>query len=178
MSTSDTPQTRCTVTPSDKNFSYWIERDYVPEKFRAELSKAQLLVVPWENFRELEEPMFPSGTEDLMAYLRSNAPNGAQVGLCIGDDNYREVSLHADVLEMATFVFATTLWPTGVNVISNYIYDKLKTRAARTNVHCQIYVTGPTSTYQINYEGPANTFESTVAQAIPSSSDRKQNGSQ
>ena len=155
----------CSVSDSPKNRDYWISRPYVPKELQAQLAAADILLVPQEGFRERTDPVFPVGTEELFFFLKETAGVPA-VDICISDNEYKELALHSDLLRLPDLVITSgALVGIVLNVLSNYIYDKIKSRKIK-EVKSRIFIqNGFEKTVQIEYEGPAEGFAATVSNA-------------
>ncbi len=158
------------VEPTDKGLAYWRSRPFIGEDVRRHLSQASVLVVPQEGFRDVSEPLFPAGTEELLAHLRDVIPAEIGIDICIEDGAYRELALHSDLLILAALVVRDI----ACNLVASGIYDYLKarlgSRAKNTNVRFQMTVEHDSGHERraavISYEGPVEGFQDTLQKAI------------
>jgi hypothetical protein len=106
----------------------------------------------------------------LFHYLRANLPSGSESELAIEDQDFRELSLHADILTIATCVVKYAAVPLLVKLLGDWIAKRLGNRANTSEVRASLVVVQAEGTQsksiQISYEGPASTFESTVKGAL------------
>lgn len=154
------------VTDTSDNFSTWISKDFVPEEIRSGLAKCQVLLVPEIGFRDYDKPLFPVGTESLLATLKRSLGPSIQVDICISDENYAELALHSDTCRLGRFVVLSVVLPLFLSVLANVIYDKMKTNPERTDISFNMTVVDTNGVSKdISYEGPAKDFN-TVANNI------------
>jgi hypothetical protein len=165
---------RIADAPSDRQ--YWMQRSFVDDCLRARLGDVNVLLVPQEGFRDYDGPLFPVGTEEFFRFLRENAPADAKVDICISDDDYKELALHADWLILAGVVVTSVIAPVVVNLVSEYLKNRLwpneATRGVKVQLVCQQSEQAQCA-IGVSYEGPADKFQPTMLAAIESLSNRK-----
>jgi hypothetical protein len=113
------------VTDSNENFETWIEKDFVSNDTRNSLRQASILLIPTIGFRNNNEPTFPSGTEEFLAYFKEKLPDNLIIDICVDDDKYLELALHSDYKRIGKFLVRTVALSVFLNVFSSYIYDKV-----------------------------------------------------
>lgn len=155
-------ETRFDVSKSDKGFSYWINRPYVSDSLKKKLVTANVLFVPHENFRDLPYPVFPVQTTELYHLIEDHNNSAITADICIEDDNYKELAVHADIIEIATFVVQYSVFPILAGLITNYLSKRLGKRIEKAHVRSKIFVEKENQTTMIDYDGPASTFEKTI----------------
>lgn len=112
------------VLDSTENFQTWISRDYVTEELKNELQKASVLIVPFENLRDFEKPLFPIETSNILRYFQQNSDKDFTVDICITDELYTEFAFYNNYKRLGKFVVVTVAIPTFVTILSAYVYDK------------------------------------------------------
>lgn len=112
------------ITDSNETFNTWLTKDFLSEELRESLSKASILIVPFENLRDALLPTFPIGTEDILRYFKEKLPNDIQIDICIDDKDYQEFAFYSDYKRLGNFIITTVAIPVFVEVLSSYIYDK------------------------------------------------------
>jgi hypothetical protein len=157
-----------TITESvEESFGFWLNKPYISDELRSVLSSANVLIVPYEGFRELDTRVFPVGTEEIFSELKSHVDNGVVPEICIEDKDYRELALHSDLLIIGTFIVTTFAAPTFVNIVSEWVNNRLGFKKESTNVKIELTVAKSDGTAgRILYEGPAKEFATTVGEAI------------
>jgi hypothetical protein len=113
-----------TITDSKETFDSWLTKDYVTEELKASLSKAAILIVPFENLRDTPKPIFPIGTEEILRYFKEMLPDEYPIDICITDEDYQEFAFYSDYKRLGHFVIKEIAIPVFVGVISTFIYDK------------------------------------------------------
>lgn len=71
------------------------------------------------------DDVFYAGTLDTLDFLNKN---GINTDVYASDEEYKELSLHGDDFWLGTFIIQYIVVPIFCNVISSYIYDKLKAK--------------------------------------------------
>lgn len=112
------------VLDSTENFQSWISRDYITEELKNELQKASVLIVPFENLRDFEKPLFPIETSNILRYFQQNSDKDFTVDICITDELYTEFAFYNNYKRLGKFVVVTVAIPTFVTILSAYVYDK------------------------------------------------------
>jgi hypothetical protein len=141
-------------------------RPWVDSALRDSLRVADVVFVPWEKFREVDEPLFPSGTAELFQALRVHAPN-LRSEIAVSDEAYSEVALHADVVFLPTLLLSSVAVPIVVNLVSEWLSERLLERAKDADVKFEVIVEDSGGgTRLLRYEGPVSSFESLVNQRL------------
>jgi hypothetical protein len=173
----DQPQIR--ITPDDDT-ARKKAMGRLSTETRAAVESAGLVLVPDDGFRDHTGPVFPQRTMEFLQYLRENAPTGTKVEIAVEDSDYNEVAVHADLVRIATVFVEYVAAPIAMSLIAAYLKDWLGSRHSNAEVRATIVVNRKDGTtehaVQINYEGPATTFEATIAQAISGRTDPKSSG--
>jgi hypothetical protein len=113
-----------TITDSNENFGTWLTKEFVTEELRESISKAAILIVPFENLRDTPKPIFPIGTEEILRYFKKKLPAEYPVDICITDEDYQEFAFYSDYKRLGHFVITAVAIPVFVGVLSPFIYDK------------------------------------------------------
>ena len=66
---------------------------------------------------------FMVGTMDLYALLKSHL--GDKMEICIADEDYEEIELNSRILRLGSFLVVSVALPLFLNLVGNYIYDRL-----------------------------------------------------
>jgi len=153
------------VEKSTNSFENWITKDYISSELKNELKQADILIVPIENFRGIEEPAFPEGTEQLFTYLKKQFSSNHKynIDICIEDEDYMELALHNDLINLGYFILTIGVAPIFVNLISDYISSKLfssnKDRKIKTSISI---IENDGTSKEITYEGNIEHFDSVI----------------
>ena len=60
------------IIDSDLTFEKIYEKKYIPSKYLDEIKKANLLIVPNENFRKKGDVLFPETTREFFEYIQDH----------------------------------------------------------------------------------------------------------
>jgi len=147
------------ITDSSENFDTWINREYISEELKNNLRKASILLVPTEGFRERDIPVFPVKSEELFTYIKNRLPSDFKVDICIRDEDYKELALHADSVILADIVVTTIVFPILVNIIGEYIKQKILKYREKRRVRVSLTVVDERGkSKNLTYEGNVEDF--------------------
>ncbi|MCT4477730.1 hypothetical protein N0U24_11255 [Peribacillus frigoritolerans] len=153
------------VQESNLTFSDIYSKPYFPKEYEEDIKKANLLLLPYEGFRDLKKPVFPEETMKFYKFLKEYDNEQLVGDICISDEEYAELELHADLITIASIIVMSGVLPVAVNVISNYLSEKLKSRKTELKVRVDITVVDGAKSKSISYEGDADKFEETMKAA-------------
>jgi len=113
------------IKNNNETFSSWLNKEFITTEIKTELLKASILIVPFENLRETENPLlFPIGTENILNYFKQNLPDGQIIDICIPDELYQEFAFYSDYKRLGNFVIKSVVVPVFVGLLTAYIYDQ------------------------------------------------------
>lgn len=157
------------ITETNDGFENWSNQTHISDLLRTNLQKADFLLVPIKHSPS-DEFVFPSGTFTLTQYLRKEAQSqNVNFEICIEDKDYKELALHSDLMRIAEIVVTLAIAPIATSMIAAYIYDTLgKRRAQKATVKSKLIIEmdGERKNFEISYDGPADSYERTVIEAI------------
>lgn len=147
------------ITDSSENFDTWINRKYISEELKNILRKANILLVPTEGFRSRNIPVFPVKSEELLTYMKNTLPSDCKVDICIRDQDYKELALHADSVILANLVVTALVAPILVNIVGEYIKQKILKYDEKRRVKVSLTVVDEEGkSKNLTYEGNAEDF--------------------
>lgn len=161
------------VKESDKGREYWLNRPWLAVR-RRDVQGADILVVPWEDFRENLPALFPQGTADFVAQLTLRG--GPTLQLAIDGEVYQEILLHSKMHRLPTFVLNSVLLPALAGMLGNLLTEVFKAGGENDAVHLKVIVEGGHGhCISIDYEGPVEKMPSTLLEhaerCLPEGSD-------
>jgi len=160
---SDEPYVK--IEDSKEDLEFWINKDFIDEKLREKLKTSNALILPDEGFRDRKDIHFPVGTTELFNYLEKQKNEEFIPEICFGDDDYKELALHHDLITIGTFL-ATNV---GLPLLVSHIYDYLKTKwgkLSNKNVKIKLIEQDGKKVRKLTYEGPAEDFNKHVLKAL------------
>ena len=99
------------------------------EDLKRTVRTSEVIVVPTDLRPEYEGPAFPKSTRDIYRLLKHELAGDAVVEAAVQDHEYREFEYRSEQLLLPTlYVTTLTLLPLVINIVSSYVYDKLKER--------------------------------------------------
>lgn len=147
------------ITDSSENFDTWINRKYISSETRELLKQSDILVVPIEGFRELDFPVFPVKTEEILSFLKKRIPSENKVDICIEDKDYKELALHSVLVMLGGFVVTSICAPILVNILWQYIEKEILTKKEKRNVRVSLTIVNEDGiSKNLTYEGNAEDF--------------------
>lgn len=156
--------------PTERTLQYWSSLDSLSAEAQRALQQASIVIVPQDGFREHTGPVFPTGTIELFRLLRERSPQTTSVEIAIDDSEYKELTLHYDLVTLAGIVAEYVLAPVVTGLLVDYLKRRLGDRFSKSEVEASMTVDQSDGSnhraWEIKYKGPAQTFESTVGKAI------------
>jgi hypothetical protein len=152
------------VKEVDFGFKSVISESNINGSLKESLYAADVLFVPIKGFREINEPLFPQGTESLFAFVREKLSPNVSVDICVEDDQYKELALHSDLINLGIILVSQVITPTFVNVLSEYINGKIALkRSNNPAIKVDIIIDKKEGkSTQITYEGEPEHFSKVI----------------
>jgi hypothetical protein len=141
-------------------------KSYFPKEHEENIKKANLLTLPFEGIKGLERPVFPEETMTFFNFIKENEGNSLISDICISDDQYQELELHADLITIPLLILLDKLiLPVATGLITNYLSEKQKARKKELKVKVTLTLIDGDKSKSLSYEGDADKFEETVKAA-------------
>lgn len=157
------------INESDKSFSTWVDQSNISLALRESLKEVDVLFVPEKGYADRENLLFfPEGTEGLVQFIDQHKPSSLSLGICIEEEDYKELARYADVLIIAAAVATSLVAPVLVNLISDYIGRRLGRKKEDAVVRWSLTIDDKSSgrSLKCSYDGPAETFKDTMSEAL------------
>jgi hypothetical protein len=149
------------VSETEKGRGYWATRSWLTggDDVRA----ADIVVVPWENFRENKPALFPHGTSDFYRELLESS-SGRHIAVAVDQAAYEEIALHANEMRLPTLFVAYLALPFLINLLSAKVDRWLVEPTPMTTVEMEVIVEGDKGKcYSIKYKGPPSGMLETIS---------------
>lgn len=162
--------TALNVTDSNVTFEKIYKKEYIPTKYLDDIKKANLLIIPNENFRDEGDVLFPETTREFFDFIREFPNDEIIPGIAISDEDFKRIELHSAMIEVAPIIVRMVVLPIALNIISSFLYDlikKYRRKPEDTSAKVQI-ITEETATKKskkITYEGPVSGIKEALDQA-------------
>ena len=143
---------------------------YIATEYLDDIKKANLLIIPNENFRDEGDVLFPETTREFFDFIREFPNDEIIADIAISDEDFKRIELHSAVIEVAPIIVQTIVLPIALNIISSFLYDlakKYRRKPEDTSAKVQI-ITEETATKKskkITYEGPVSGIKEVLDQA-------------
>jgi hypothetical protein len=145
------------VSDATDTFISWAERELVPKSLKDRVRSTQILLIPDLERHPDHRPLFPVGTDSLFGYLQQRIGT-ENIELPISDSDYAEIALHADIKRLGIFLVKNVVLTLFLNVLANYVYDKVRPTHQDTIVF-SITVTDGAKSKNFQFSGDAEQFK-------------------
>ncbi|AVX06613.1 hypothetical protein [Priestia megaterium] len=153
------------IQDSKITFSDIYDKQYFPKEYEQDIKRANALLLPYENFRGFDKPIFPEETQKFFEYLKASEKTELTTDICISDEEYVELELHADLITLPLLILDKAVLPIVVGLITNYLTEKKIARKTEIKAKVDLTVVDGEKSKRISYEGDADKFEETLESA-------------
>jgi hypothetical protein len=153
---------RVEVAETGRNRHYWATRSWVAPARRDEIRAADVLIVPWEDFREGHKALFPQETTSHVRKLKESLPN-SRIAIAIDRDQYQEIAVHAREWRFPALMISIVLLPALANVLATQANRWISSFRDEDRVIIEVIVEGDKGRcISIKYEGPPDRLAQTL----------------
>lgn len=138
----------------NESFESWLNKPYISEDLKENLSNSNLLFIPEESFRDYDGPIFPKGTLDLLLYVQNNCQGEIYPEICIEDEDYKELALHNNYIWLATVILQQAVVPFFISLLANYISSRYNIQQ-NNHVEIDIIMENDEDYKKIEFKGDA-----------------------
>ncbi|MDD7627117.1 MAG: hypothetical protein PUJ54_02620 [Lachnospiraceae bacterium] len=158
------------IEETDITFESIYDKPFIPQDYIEDIKKADILIIPEENFREEGDVLFPETTREFLEYLQEQIPKDMSVDIAISDEDFRKIELHSDLVNVATIIVSSAAFSIACSLVASFLYDmakKLLKRPEDLNAKVKIISeeTKTKKTKSITYEGPVSGIKEALEQA-------------
>lgn len=147
-------------------FSEIYEKPYIPMELLSQIKEADILLLPYEGFRDRADYLFPEETSKVYQYFLNHIKDTEfKFEICSSDEDYKELELHADLINIVNIIVNSAAYSIVIGLITNYLYDKLKDynkKDTDVNANVNITIESKGKSKVISYEGSIENFERTM----------------
>ena len=157
------------IEETHETFETWTQQPFISENLRSQLSQENVLLVPRRGyFTESDILYFPQGTEELLRFFRESDVKGLSVDICIEDEDFKTLTLHADILTITEVVVTSVLARLVANLISDHIKHRLGKRKDEAIVVSKLTVCDEIAkrSVEFSYKGPAPQYRGVMNNAL------------
>lgn len=113
-----------TITNTHENFETWLSRDFISPDLKRVLSKASILVLPYEDVYDRHYPLFPNGTQNILRYFKKHISPKHAIDICIGNNDYFEINFKNNSKRLGNFIIKHASVRAFTNVLGAYVFDE------------------------------------------------------
>lgn len=148
------------ISEADVSFNDVYQNPNLSPELLEKIKAADILLLPYADFRGYQSCLFPEQTYEFYTYLIKEAKKqNLSVDIGVSDEDYKEIELHADVVNIAEVLIQWVLFPVVTGMISAYLYDLVRQRKKKMNANVKITVERNGKTKTVNFEGNIENFE-------------------
>lgn len=155
------------INESNITFESVYNSPYSPQD--EEFKQANMLLLPYHNFREGVEYCFSEYAEEILQYVRKNGSEELKTDIAITDEKYQIIEMHSMLLDLGLFIVQNVLIPMAVSILANFIYDKVKSlHKDNKEVNVRVRIISQDTdgkSKEIRYDGSADEFDMVIKAA-------------
>jgi hypothetical protein len=153
------------IKESELSFGAVLKDENLSQVRISELQNSQMLFLPIRKYRKEEGYFFHSAMRDFYLICKNESPNN-HFDFCTEKNNYKELSLNGSELFLGTLLIKDVVLPIFINLISNYIHEKLRNSDDKINVNIIIEDKETEKNHEIAFRGTKIDFERKVINAL------------
>ena len=115
-----------TISDTDISFEQIYKKEYIPVEYIDDIKKANLLIIPHENFRDEGDILFPETTREFFDFIKETSAEDVIADITISDEDFQRIELHSAVVEVATIIVESVVFNIALNLIASFLYDLIK----------------------------------------------------
>ena len=128
-------------------------KSYYPLEFDDEIQSSDIVILPYNEI----DVLFPEVTTELYKFLKES--DKIRTSISISDEEYKKVEKHFDWIELGLFLVTSVAFPIVTGLLSNFLYDKLKTLNKKddevaADIEIIVEETKTKKSKKITYKGP------------------------
>ncbi len=154
--------TKYSITETEVTFTNVLNKEYVPVHLKEDLKKASALIIPNEGFKDVKKPLFPEGTLDFYKFLKELEYDDTIIDICADDDDFSELELHDDVINIPLLLVNGLAFPAIVGFIILYFENVLFKKKPNPKVTLDIVVQRGDTSKKVHFEGSAKDFKDII----------------
>jgi hypothetical protein len=156
-----------TVAETERNRNFWTTQSWITGVTATSARESDVLILPWDDFREGHPALFPQGTTDFLKALKARMSQS--IAIAVDQNSYSEIALHAFEWRLPKILCNTIIVPVFLNVLASYIYQELQSHPDTKIVQQELIVDDERGRcISIQYKGPPDDLVETFKQQISS----------
>ena len=96
-----------------------------------DIDNVDVLLLPYEHFRGGYNILFSEYATEILRYLNNTKQIKADAPC--SDEDFKEIELHDAVIDLGIFLLSGVVLPIFLNLISSFLYDKIKNKGEDAN---------------------------------------------
>lgn len=148
------------ISDADITFNNVYHNIELQSELLDKIKAANILLLPYEDFRGYHNCLFPEQTYQFYTNLMKEAKKqNLSVEILVSDEDYKEIELHADVVNIADILIQWVIFPVVTGMISSYLYELVRQHKKKMNAKIKINVEKNGKTKTVSFEGDIESFE-------------------
>ena len=161
------PGVKLNITDCSVSFESIYNADTTPQEYIEQIKEANVLIIPNNNRYGEKGVHFPETTREFYHYLKQKNTDGMIADIAISDSEFQMLEMHSDFIVIATMIVTNLVFPVVSGLITNFIYDKLKSEHKNPEevvAKLEIIVEDKKnrSNKRISYEGPTSEIQNVL----------------
>jgi hypothetical protein len=153
-----------TIVDCTDSLASRVQSAAVSEEIRQDLKSANVLLLPDETGLAPDVPLFPKGTEQFFQFLKNTKNTDIRADICIDDEGYKELALHADLVTLPSLITTLIAAPALSTLIAEYIKHRFGIKGNKSNMQLTMTIHDEHTdrAIKIHYDGPAAEYKFTM----------------
>lgn len=158
------------IVDSDITFDKIYKKEYIPQEHISDIMKANILIIPYETYKEEKEVCFPETTIEFYDFIKANSNDEIILDIAISDDKFQRLELHSATINVATVLVTYIALPIATSMIASFLYDlvkKYRRNNEETSAEVSVIVeeTKTKKSKKIMYKGPVSGVKEALDEA-------------
>lgn len=153
------------IEDEQETFNKFYNKPYISANLKKEIEKANVLLIPTSRIDKNGNPLFAEITDDFFSYLKQFDGDKLKTDICVDDDKYQKLELHADIIYITEMILQWAVLPIVTNIIASFLYSivtKMGKKENEINTKVKIIVEKNGKSKKITYDGNIENFSKAI----------------
>jgi hypothetical protein len=159
------------IAETRRDRAYWTFKPWVADELRDAIGSADVLVLPWEDFRQDKPALFPEGAADFVRGVRADLTS-VKLELAIDKDKYEEIALYANEWRLPTLLCTSIILPILTGVVANHV-DRWVSGTPEAIIELEVIIQKENhKCFSVKYKGPSTRIAETITDQMKACFDK------